>query len=237
VETILVVILRLPILGRWYEAFCEWRLRLLSGAMRRARRDVVRPREWSNVELAKFAPIFDGPVINVSGWRDEDKRGRHYRDYFSRASSYAISNFRGARGIELEGSDEIFIDLEEPLPEQLRQKYQVAFNHTTLEHVFDIQKAIENICALSSDVVVLVTPFIQPVHYEEGAYGDYWRPTPMCLNRILQSNGFTTLYQTANDTPWYHVYIFTIAARDPKRSLGSAGTPLDVPVAGIKHFL
>lgn len=234
-ETVLVGLLKLPVLGRWLEALCAWLFRTLAAAMRRARRYTVRPREWSNRELAKVAGAFDGAVINVSGWRDEDQRGGHYRDYFTRAASYAVSNFRGTRGMEDEAGDGVFIDLEAPLPDSLRQQYQVAFNHTTLEHVFEIHKAIANICALSSDTVILVTPFLQSVHFEEGAFGDYWRPTPMCLNRILAAQGFTTVYQSANDTPWHYVYIFTVACRDPQRRIGLS-EPLNIPVVGAGHF-
>ena len=46
--------------------------------------------------------VFFGDMFfrqNVSGWRDEDKTGGHYRDYFSAATSYAISNYRGESGI------------------------------------------------------------------------------------------------------------------------------------------
>lgn len=203
--------------------------------MRRARRNQVRPREWSNKELARVAPMFDGAVINVSGWRDEDQRGGHYRDYFCRARSYVVSNFRGARGMENEPGDAVYIDLEDSLPAELAGRYQVAFNHTTLEHVFEIRRAIANICTLSSDAVILVTPFLQSVHFEEGAFGDYWRPTPMCLNRILADNGFTTMYQAANDTPWHYVYLFTVAVRDVDRSAFKAGD-LTVPVVGSGHF-
>lgn len=234
-ETLLVGLLKLPVLGGWLEALCAWQFRLMAAAMRRARRYSVRPREWSNSELAKVAGAFDGAVINVSGWRDEDQRGGHYRDYFRNASAYAVSNFRGTKGMEDQAADGVFIDLEEALPEALHRKYQVAFNHTTLEHVFDIHKAIENICALSSDTVILVTPFLQSVHFEEGAFGDYWRPTPMCINRILTAQGFTTLYQSANDMPWHYVYLFTVASRDPQRKIG-VDEPLKVPVVGSGHF-
>ncbi|MDP3538053.1 MAG: hypothetical protein Q8S26_05055 [Azonexus sp.] len=234
-ETLLVGLLKVPVLGRWLEALCAWQYRILAASMRRARRYSVRPREWSNCELAKVASAFDGAVINVSGWRDEDQRGGHYRDYFTRAASYSVSNFRGTRGMEDETGKGVFIDLEAGLPESLRQQYQVAFNHTTLEHVFLIEKAIENICALSSDTVILVTPFLQSVHFEEGAFGDYWRPTPMCINRILESQGFTTIYQSANDTPWHYVYVFTVASRDPRRNIGLSD-PLKIPVVGSGHF-
>jgi hypothetical protein len=234
-ETLLVGLLRLPVIGSGINALCAWLYRLFAAAMRRARRYEVRPREWSNRELARIGGQFDGAVINVSGWRDEDQRGGHYRDYFSRASAYAVSNFKGTRGMEDEDGTGVFVDLEGELPEALRGKYQVAFNHTTLEHVFEIRKAIENICALSTDAVILVTPFLQSVHFEEGAFGDYWRPTPMCLNRILADNGLTTIYQSSNDNPWHYVYVFTVAVRDPQRSVCQAGA-LNIPVVGSKHF-
>lgn len=234
-ETLLVGLLKLPVIGPVVNALCAWQYRLVAAAMRRARRHEVRPREWSNRELAKIAGQFEGAVINVSGWRDEDQRGGHYRDYFSRASAYAVSNFKGTKGMEDQSGDAVFIDLEEDLPAELRGKYQVAYNHTTLEHVFEIHKAIENICALSHDTVILVTPFLQSVHFEEGAFGDYWRPTPMCLSRILETNGFTTVYQSSNDNPWHYAYIFTVAVRDPKTTACKTG-PLTVPLVGSGHF-
>src|SRR5258706_3556650 len=98
-EALLTGMLRLPLLGAGVErSLCGLR-RAATGAMRRYARDRVRPREWSNAELRKFAPQFSGPVINVSGWRDEDKTGGHYRDYFPAASDYAVSNYSGERGI------------------------------------------------------------------------------------------------------------------------------------------
>lgn len=233
-ETLLVGLLKVPLLGRWVDALCAWQYRLVAAAMRRAHRYNVRPREWSNRELAHIGLVFDGAVINVSGWRDEDQRGGHYRDYFPRAASYTVSNFKGARGME-QGDEGIFIDLEADLPEGLHRRFQVAYNHTTLEHVFEIHKAIENICALSDDAVILVTPFLQSVHFEEGAFGDYWRPTPMCMTRILADNGFTTVYQAANDTPWHYVYLFTVAVRDPAGSRFKA-RGFEVPVIGTRHF-
>ena len=40
------------------------------------------PRIWSNRELAKFAPLFQGSVVNVSAWKDFDKERMYYREYF-----------------------------------------------------------------------------------------------------------------------------------------------------------
>ena len=234
-ETLFVGLMRLPLVGKLMISLFGILFRFFARVMRRVDRHTVRPREWSNRELAKVAGVFDGAVINVSGWRDEDQRGGHYRDYFPRAASYVVSNFRGTRGMEADDPNAVFIDLEGELQDELKGRYQVAFNHTTLEHIFEIRKAIANICALSSDTVILVTPFLQAVHFEPGAFGDYWRPTPMCLNRMLEDNGFTTVYQTCNDTPWHYVYVFTVACRNPKRPIG-IDVPLNVPVVGSGHF-
>lgn len=40
------------------------------------------PRVWSNRELEKFGHLFSGKGVNVSGWKDIDKEGKKYRDYF-----------------------------------------------------------------------------------------------------------------------------------------------------------
>lgn len=172
------------------------------------------PRIWSNRELAKFAHLFHGDVVNVSGWKDIDKEGRRYRDYFVNAGSYTITNFRSeARGFQ--GFDqEIFLDLEVDLPADLHGRFDVVFNHTTLEHVYAVHKAFSNICNMSRDVVIQVLPFLQPYH---SSYGDYWRFTPLTIKRMFEDNGFTTLYQSFNSHKRSSVYTFTIASRTPEK--------------------
>src|SRR3989338_9207278 len=86
-------------------------------------------RIWSNKELKKISPIFKGSVINVSGWKDEDKRGDFYKNYFKNASSYAISNYKGDTGFQNK-EGEIYLDLEKELDKKLIGKFDVVFNHT-----------------------------------------------------------------------------------------------------------
>ena len=60
VETLLSGALRIPLFGRGLELFLEGAHASTVRAMRRARRGQVRPREWSNAELRRIAPYFDG---------------------------------------------------------------------------------------------------------------------------------------------------------------------------------
>lgn len=172
------------------------------------------PRLWSNRELARFAAWFPGAVVNVSAWKDEDKAGRHYRDYFTAATSYTLTNYqpemRGFQGTP----GEIFLDLTAPLEPNLVRGFDVVFNHTTLEHVYEVQTAFRNLCALSRDVVIVVAPFLQPYH---GTYGDYWRFTPLALRRMFTEVGFTPLYLSFNSHRAAAVYLFAIASSQPDR--------------------
>lgn len=180
-----------------------------------------RARVWSNRELRRFARLFTGDVINVSAWRDQDKEGRCYREYFKNAASYSISNFEGGWRAEKEQviCDRYYsIDLEAPLPSDLKGAFDVVFNHTTLEHIFHFTKAFENLCTMSRDVVLLVVPFIQHLHGPED--GDFWRPTPYCLRRLFAENNYTVLYESAN-APDDTVYLFFIASRQPNNWLGT----------------
>ena len=172
------------------------------------------PRVWSNRELAKFAHLFQGKVVNVSGWKDVDKEGRHYRDYFTGATSYTITNFKAeARGFQ--GMDgEIFLDLEKDLPAELAGAFDVVFNHTTLEHIYEARKAFGNLCRLSSDVVIIVLPFLQQYHSD---YGDYWRFSPLATKRMFEDNGFELVYQGFNSDKASSVYTFSIATRHPEK--------------------
>jgi SAM-dependent methyltransferase len=172
------------------------------------------PRIWSNQELKKVAPLFSGDVVNVSAWKDSDKEGKHYRDYFQAARSYTITNFkseaRGYQGLE----NEIFMDLEADLPDEMVARFDVVYNHTTVEHIYDFQKAISNICRMSRDVVIIVLPFLQQYHTD---YGDYWRFSPLAIRRLFEDNDMTLVYQSFNSHPASSVYTFTIAAKNPAK--------------------
>ena len=170
------------------------------------------PRRWSNAELRRFAPLFGGAAVNVSAWEDRDKEGDFYRNYFRSASSWSITNFGTEQGT-LQGADnEIFLDLEAALPADLSRKFATVFNHTTLEHIWDFRRAFRNLCAMSSDIVIIVLPWLQPQHAD---YGDYWRFSPQSTIRLFEEEGFEPLYLSWTQEPNAAVYIFAIASRQP----------------------
>ena len=173
------------------------------------------PRKWSNQELRKFAKYFSGRIINVSGWKDIDKEGNRYKDYFTNADEYYVSNYISEyRGFQGDLENEIFLDLTQPLPVELQNRFDVVFNHTTLEHIFDIFKAFSNLCALSKDIVIIVVPFLQEQHAE---YGDYWRFTPMCIETLFKINKFELIYINFNDWKDASIYIFAIGSKCPEK--------------------
>jgi hypothetical protein len=181
-------------------------------------------RVWSNQEIARLAPLISGSVVNVSAWKDEDKEGRRYRDYFAGAASYATTNYGGWRGTEGDAAaTDHFVDLEEPLPDALRGAYDLAFNHTTLEHVFEFGRAFENICARSRDAALIVTPFLQHLHGPED--GDFWRPSPYAMRRFFARNGFTPLYESAGPEGGRVRYLLSFAARRPEDWAGRLPRP------------
>jgi hypothetical protein len=172
------------------------------------------PRIWSNNELKKFASLFSGDIINVSGWTDEDKEGDKYSNYFTNKNSYSISNFssdkKGLQGFD----NEFYLDLEKDLPTDLISKYDVVFNHTTLEHVFDCFKAFNNLCLLSKDVVIVVVPYLQQVHGL--GYLDYWRFTPHTMKQLYENNGMKLRYCSANGGDDSSIYLFCIGYKSDK---------------------
>ena len=172
------------------------------------------PRVWSNRELAKFANLFTGSVVNVSGWKDIDKEGRTYKSYFSQAENYTITNYkseaRGFQGYE----NEIFLDLTKPLPEELNGKFEVVFNHTVLEHIFEVQTAFKNLCDMTRDIAIIIVPFLQEMHAD---YGDYWRFTPQALDKLFSSNNMKMVYCTFNSHTNASVYLFSIATKNEEK--------------------
>ncbi len=172
------------------------------------------PRIWSNKELKKFAHLFSGDIVNVSGWTDTDKEGDTYKNYFKNAKNYFISNYKS----ELKGlqgyKNEFYLDLTAELDEKYINRFDVVFNHTTLEHIYDIKKAFRNLCLMSKDIVILIVPFLQQMH---GTYGDYWRFTPLSIKKLFEENGFTLLYLSFNNHKKTSVYIFCIATKNPQK--------------------
>jgi hypothetical protein len=178
-------------------------------------RKVRLPRVWSNRELEKMGPFFDGRVVNVSGWKDSDKQGKRYKEYFPNAREYAVSNFIAeAKGMQGNLENEFFLDLEKDLEEHLIGYYDVVFNHTVLEHVFDCSKAFANLCLLSKDIVIIVVPFIQHQH---AAYGDFWRFTPVCLSELFKRNSLELLYINYNDGKNQSVYVIAVGSKRPEK--------------------
>ena len=172
------------------------------------------PRIWSNREIAKYAHLFHGDIVNVSGWKDIDKEGRVYKAYFVNATSYTITNYKTeARGYQGH-QDEIFLDLQEALPNDLRHKFDVVFNHTTLEHIYDVKRAFSNLCSLSKDIVIIVVPFLQQYHAH---YGDYWRFSPLAIKKLFEDHGLEVLYLSFNSSKMSSVYIFSIASKHPEK--------------------
>lgn len=168
------------------------------------------PRVWSNSMLRRFAPLFTGKVVNVSGWRDEDKEGRRYRDYFSAASAYTITNHTPHAGSGTDGA-EILLDLEQDLDPALAGRFDVCFSHTVLEHIYDCRKAFANICAMSQDIVITVVPYMQQMH--ASGYGDFWRFTPQTMQRLYAENGLTMRFCAANGADRASIYLFCIGSR------------------------
>lgn len=171
------------------------------------------PRIWSNQELEKIAPLFSGTIVNVSGWKDQDKQGKHYKNYFSNATSYDVTNYGGFRGSQENGKD-IQLDLEAPLPSELNNKFDTVFNHTTLEHVFEVRTAFKNLCLMSKDIVIVVVPFAQTQHEHENIK-DYWRFTPTCLHRLFEENQMNVIYEAANDHKNAGTYVIMVGSKNP----------------------
>ncbi len=190
-------------------------------------------RKFSNLELRKFAPLYEGHIINVSGYLDSDKEGNTYKSYFTKSKSYTISNYKGEKGLTHK-ENEVFIDLESDLPEELKGKFDVVYNHTTLEHIFKLEKAFENLCALSNDTVILVVPFLQPQHWIENSFEDYWRISPFALFKLFKKHNLEILYVNFNDNFASSTYIFAIATKQPDKWKSKFST---IPKMNMKsHF-
>ena len=88
-----------------------------------------RDRKYDLARHRRIADHFRGEMVNVSAWDDRDNQRGHYRDYFTRSSSYSLTNYPGYRGFAGRPG-EIELDLRADLPADLVSRFDVVFNHT-----------------------------------------------------------------------------------------------------------
>lgn len=155
-------------------------------------------------------------MVNVSAWDDRDKEGGYYKDYFVNAASYSYTNYTGHRGFQGKGN-EFFLDLAGDVPKDLKGRFDVTFNHTTLEHIFEVRKAFRNICELSKDVVIVIVPFSQAEHGGLNSYNDYWRFTPDCLRLLFKENGLEVIYEAESRAKNAAIYLLFVGSRHPEK--------------------
>lgn len=200
---------------KWYERLRRW---LVNHARHCA--PEYEPRRWSNRELRRLGPLFVGDVLNVSGWRDEDKGGGYYRDCFPNAKSYRLTNYWGTDAKNDGEPGALFLDLEAPLPAVMREICDLAFTHTVFEHVGSVETAFRNLGALTRDAALVVVPWAQDEHYPPGLYGDFWRFTPMGIRRLMEKSGLELIHLAANEQPWYPVYLLAVGSKKASRWKG-----------------
>lgn len=162
----------------------KWNARRRSRAVRAAR-------VHSNKTIGAIGALVEGHVLNVSAWQDKDKQGGVYKDYFPAATEYFRSNYPGWRGEQAD--DDLSIDLTSPLPPDLENSFDCVFNHTTLEHVFEVRAAFSTLARLSRDALLVVVPVVQPLHGPED--GDFWRFSPYCMRRMFAAEGIPLLLE------------------------------------------
>jgi len=175
-------------------------------------------RYWSNEELQRLSKIVSGDVVNVSGWKDEDKQGRHYREYFHQARSYTVTNYYGESGFQ-NAPGELLLNLNTPLRPSLRARFDVVLCHTVLEHVFDVCTAFSNLASMTRDLLIVVVPFCQ-IQHELASFGDYWRFTPTCLRELYARSGLAVIYESSNEDFACGNYVLFCGSRYPERHRG-----------------
>lgn len=199
------------------------------GKGREAMHGPMNARRWSNIELRSFASLLPGDVVNVSGAADADKNGSTYSSYFTAASSYSVTNYPGFRGFEGRPG-EIPLDLSGPLPADLSQRFDVVFNHTTLEHIFEARNAFRHLCDMSRDLVIVVVPFAQVTHWSAD-FGDFWRFTPMGLRLLYEENRLEVIHEAASPMRAQDIYLLFVGSRNAAKWRGVLPSGrLDAPV-------
>lgn len=142
------------------------------------------------------------------------KKAGFIRPTSSMLRTTTILNYKGFRGYQ-HRENEYFLDLTDNLPHELYRRFDVVFNHTTLEHIYDVKKAFKNLCDMTKDVVIVIVPFSQ-VQHETESYKDYWRFPPSCIRKMFEENGLNVIYEAESKARKAAIYLLFVVSRDPK---------------------
>jgi hypothetical protein len=172
---------------------------------------------WSNEELQKIAHLSTGDIVNVSSGENIDKEGSTYDQYFPNNNNFSLTNYAPSAFRGFEGRDnEYLVDLAQELLPELEGRFDVALNHTVIEHVFDVLLAFRNLCRLSKDVVIVVVPFAQVQHDSPG-YDDYWRLCQAGLRYLFRENDMEVICEACNADVNAAGYLLFVGSRYPER--------------------
>lgn len=130
----------------------------------------------SNKLLRRWCADVTGRVLSIGSGGDIDKQGRHYRDYFAKASAYITSDV-------VPGCD-LSIDVRQiDMPEA---SVECVFVSGVLEHVDDCHAAASEMHRVLTPggLLIVGVPFKQPIHR---APQDYWRFSEYGLRWLLRS--------------------------------------------------
>lgn len=177
----------------------------------------IQYRYWSNDELNAVINKFGDykTVINVSGWKDSDKEGHNYKDYFKKNTKYAISNFPDDNHKGISSGSDVKINLTLELPIELINQFDIALNHTVLEHIEYPEFAFNQISKLTTDLIITVIPWSQSLHFSAGQFGDYYRISPFLMRKWHENNGFKILYESYSPPYAPETYLFYVGSKKP----------------------
>ena len=125
-------------------------------------------------------------------------------------------SFFAALGYELEvvdiaaaRGDEIIVDLNEPCPEQLHQKYRLVIDGGTCEHCFNIAQAMKNLAMMVEEGghVMQGNPLNYPNH-------GFYNLSPTFYYDFYLNNGFEILFFRVVNDPVHNPKLFKVPAYD-----------------------
>ena len=91
---------------------------------------------------------------------------------------------------------------------QIEEKFDLVLCTNVLEHIFDINSAIQNLRYLLKDRghLVVSVPFIYPLHDEPK---DYWRFTEHALKKLFSDFKILTIKRTGiRQFPTQYIFLF-----------------------------
>jgi len=137
-----------------------------------------------------------------SQFRRAAKEIENMKDRCDINTLYSLFDFESVKTVDMNDRADIRLDLTRPVPEEYREKADLVCDFGTLEHIFDVKEAIENMNRLLKTQGIIL--HMSPVSFYQHGFYNF---NPLLFDTLYSLSGYEPILRTMNVTIYNPLYV------------------------------